>query len=163
MIMSYQCSTCGEIHEGLPDIGADKPDMWWMIPEEERDQRINLSSDTCIINDKSYFIRGIIEIPILDQADSFGFGVWVSQKKENFFTYLENFDSAKIGPVFGWLCTRLGCYEQDTTSLKTMAHFYGGNQRPRIVLEPSEHPLAVGQHNGVTLKRAWDIVHYYLD
>ena len=161
--MSYQCSTCGEIHEGLPDIGADKPDMWWAIPEEERDQRINLTSDTCIIDDQSYFIRGVIEIPILNSADSFGFGVWVSQKKENFFTYLEKYDSAEIGPFFGWLCTRLGCYEQDTISLKTMAHFQGSGQRPRIVLEPTEHPLAVDQHQGITLNRAWEIVHYYLD
>ncbi|MBA3711569.1 MAG: DUF2199 domain-containing protein [Pyrinomonadaceae bacterium] len=46
--LSYRCSTCGEVHEDLPDIGMDYPDQYWDVPEEERDGRIELTSDTCI-------------------------------------------------------------------------------------------------------------------
>jgi hypothetical protein len=161
--MSYQCSVCGETHEGLPDIGTDKPDLWWDIPEEERDKRVELTDDTCVIDGEHFFIRGVIHIPVHGQAEDFGFGVWVSQKKENFYTYLENFDSDEIGPFFGWLCTNLACYEPGTLSLKTMAHFQGGKRRPRIELEPTDHPLAIDQRDGISLERAWEIVHFYLD
>ena len=85
--MAYRCTTCGELHNDLPDIGSDRPDQWWGIPEEQREERIKLTSDTCIIDD-DYFIRGVIEIPILNSSERFGFGVWISQKKENFETYL---------------------------------------------------------------------------
>jgi hypothetical protein len=30
---------CGNEHDGLPDVGADRPDPFWMIPEDERDRR----------------------------------------------------------------------------------------------------------------------------
>jgi hypothetical protein len=161
--MSYQCTVCSELHEGLPDIGADKPDYWWNVPEEERDHRVELTSDTCVIDGEDFFIRGIIHIPVHGQQEDIGFGVWVSQKEENFNTYVNNFDSAEIGPFFGWLSTRLACYDEDTLSLKTMAHFRGGGQRPKIELEPSEHPLAIDQREGITLERAWEIVHFYKD
>src|SRR2546421_9088921 len=112
--MSYRCSTCGRIHDDLPHIGMDKPDHWWDVPEGERAERVEITSDTCIIDNEDFFIRGVIEIPVRDYPPGFGFGVWVSQKRENFFKYLENFDSAEIGPFFGWLCTRIAFYKEDT-------------------------------------------------
>lgn len=160
--MGYRCSICGESHDDLPDIGLDKPDDWWSVPEDEREQRIELTSDTCVIDDDCY-IRGVIEIPIHDYPESFGFGVWVSQKRENFDTYLANFNSDDIGPFFGWLCTNIAYYEGGTQHLKTMAHFRGGNSRPRIELGSSDHPLAAAQREGISLGEAWKIVHFYLD
>jgi hypothetical protein len=143
--MSYRCVTCGEVHDDLPDLGADRPDIWWSIPAEEREQRIQLTNDTCIVDQENFFIRGVLQIPIHDYPRSFGFGVWVSQKRENFFTYLDNFESDQIGPFFGWLSTRLSYYPEDTTNLKTMAHFRDKEERPLIEVEPSNHPLALDQ------------------
>lgn len=160
--MNYHCSICGEIHTDLPDMGADKPDQWWGIPEEERGNRIQLTPDTCIIDD-DHFIRGVIEFPILNSSEQFGFGVWISQKKENFETYLNNWDSSEIGPFFGWLCTRIAYYNEDTLLLKTRAHFRGKGLRPSIELEPTDHPLAIDQREGISLDKAWEIVHFYLD
>jgi hypothetical protein len=159
--MSYICSTCGETHENLPDIGSDRPDYWWGVAESERDDRIQLTEDTCIIDDNHFFIRGVIEIPILGENNRFGFGVWVSQKKENFYKYLENPESGEIGPFFGWLSTNIHFYSPTTISLKTTAHFRGNGLRPAIEVEPTEHPLAIDQHNGISLEKAWKIVHFY--
>src|SRR4051812_21807165 len=116
--MSYQCSTCGEEHDDLPDIGADKPDKWFGVPKKERRARVRLSKDTCVIDD-DYFIRGVLLLPIHGQEVPFGFGVWVSQKRENFETYLANFDTADIGPFFGWLCTNIAYYPERSLGLKT--------------------------------------------
>ena len=62
---------------------------------------------------------------------------------------------------FGWLCTSISYYQDETLSLKTMAHFRGAGLRPRIDLEPSDHPLAVHQQEGITLAKAWEIVHFF--
>lgn len=160
--MSYRCATCNEIHDDLPDMGSDRPAYWGAVPEDKRSELITLTEDTCII-ENDYFIRGIIEIPILDYPKRFGFGVWVTQKKENFDTYIDNFDSDKIGPFFGWLSTHLDFYDEDTINLKTMAHFRGNGLRPTIEIEPSNHPLSLDQKNGISLEKAWEIVHFYLD
>jgi hypothetical protein len=158
---SYRCATCGEEHDDLPDIGADRPDQWWGVPEVERPTRAILTSDTCIIDGTDFFIRGVIEIPVHDYHEKFGLGVWVSQKRENFETYMQNWESAKIGPFFGWLCTRVSYYEESSLLLKTKAHFRGKKLRPSIELQPSEHPLSVDQQHGITLEKAWEIVHHY--
>jgi hypothetical protein len=161
-MLSFQCSICGKVHDEIPQVGTDRPDPWWGIPAEERTRRIELTSESCIIDDDEFFIRGVIEIPIHGHPDPFGFGVWVSQKKENFFQYLEKPDSAEIGPFFGWLCTRVAFYQEDTFLLKTMAHFRDGNIRPAIELQPTDHPLAIDQRNGISQEKAWEIVHFYM-
>lgn len=160
--MSFKCHTCGLEHEGLPHIGADYPDPYFDVPESERATRVKVTSDLCSIDDEDFFIRGVIEIHVHGQDHPFGFGVWVSQKKENFETYVENFESAEIGPFFGWLSTRLACYTEDTFCLKTMAHFRGAKTRPFIEVERTDHPLAIDQHNGISLERAWELVHHYM-
>ena len=98
--MPYHCTTCGEEHDDLPDIGADKPDQILGVPEEEYGDEIRLTGDLCVSGD-DYFIRGVLYIPIHGQEQPFGFGVWISQKRENFETYVANFDTPKIGPFFG--------------------------------------------------------------
>lgn len=159
--MSYRCTICGQEHGDLPHLGIDRPDQWWDVAEEERERRIKLTSDTCVIDDRDYMIRGVIEIPVEDYGTPFGFGVWVSQKRENFETYLENYESDQIGPFFGWLCTHISYYPEETLLLKTRAHFRSGGLRPVIEVEPTDHPLAVDQRNGISLARAWEIVHHY--
>jgi hypothetical protein len=159
--MTYRCGTCGKRHDGLPDVGSDRPLPWYEIPKDERESRAVATPDTCIIDNEHFFIRGVVEIPLVGKPDRFGFGVWVSQKRENFERYRNEPESTEIRPSFGWLCTRIAFYSRDTYLLKTKAHFRAGGLRPAIELEPTDHPLAVDQREGITLDKAWDIVHFY--
>jgi hypothetical protein len=129
------------------------------VPEPEREKRIWGNSDACVIDEEEFFVRGVILVPVRDQERNFGIGVWVSQKRENFETYMKNYDTPSIGPFFGWLSNRLPFYERDTWALKTMAHFQGNGKRPLIKLEPCDHPLFADYSDGVTLDRAWQLVH----
>lgn len=160
--MSFKCSTCDEIHEGLPHIGADYPDPYFDVPEQDRERRVHVTSDLCSIDDEDFFIRGVISIHVHGQDEDFGFGVWVSQKKENFQTYVDNFESDQIGPFFGWLSTSLSCYPEETFCLKTMAHFRGAKDRPYIELDETDHQLSLDQLNGISLERAWELVHHFM-
>jgi len=157
--MAYRCATCGKTHDGIPDLSFQRPDPYFGVPESERDSRIQANSDLCTIDDEDFFIRGVILLPILGQVDHFGLGVWISQRRENFYTYVNNFDTREIGPFVGWLSNRIPFYEVDTWAMKTIAHFQGKGQRPHIELEPSDHPLYADYSKGVTLDRAWSIVH----
>lgn len=69
----YTCATCGEEHEGLPDLAFDAPYYYGTVPEAEREGRAALTSDTCVIDDKDFFVRARLPIPILDtRSSSFG-------------------------------------------------------------------------------------------
>ena len=160
--MTYTCSCCGEVHGDLPDLSYDRPSYASDVPDDEFDERVKLNEDLCVVDDEHYFIRGVLKIPIHENDQDLGFGVWVSQKEENFETYLENYDTADIGPFFGWLSNELNFLGESTLNLKTMAHFQGDGQRPLIELDESDHPLSVAQRNGIDLDEAWKIVHDYL-
>lgn len=157
--MPYTCAICGENHEDLPHIGYATPFHW--ADSYARDPKSLLTEDLCIIEGRDFFVHGVIEIPVHDYEHGFGWGVWVSHKKENFETYREHSDSAQIGPFFGWLSTRIDYFGESTLELKTMAHYQGGSLRPRIVLGESQHPLYLQQRDGISLAEAWKIVHFY--
>lgn len=160
--MSFHCATCNEDHEGLPDLGMDAPDPYLRVPEAERAGRTTFTGDRCTVRDEDgeehYFVRGVIMIPIHGQDEAFGIGVWVSQSRANYERYSAEED---MDPTFGWLANHIAHYEEDTFLLKTRVHFRP-EHRPLIELEPTDHPLAVEQREGITLERAWQIVHRYM-
>jgi len=156
---SYACSICGVEHTDLPHLGSAAPFHW--ADGLAKDPNSLLTEEVCIIEGRDFFVHGVIEIPVYDYNHEFGWGVWVSHKKENIERYREHFDSADIGPFFGWLCTAIDDYTEPTLQLKTMAHYRGGGIRPRIVPEESEHPLYCQQRDGISLAEAWKMVHHF--
>jgi len=150
---TFQCRTCDSWHEGLPDLGFDAPYEYDCLSDEQRQSIAKKSSDLCSISDEDFFVRGVLELPIVGRADCFGIGVWVSLKRENFYRYVELFDSkdpSGNGPYFGWLCNRIAGYP-DTLHLKTSVSLRPAPTRPRIDLEPTDHPLAMQQRDGISL------------
>ncbi len=166
MSPAYKCSTCGVFHDLLPTCySADAPYWYEVVAPEEREARTLLSSDQCVIDDQYFFIRGSIEIAIIDESDTFVWGVWVSLNEDNFNRAHEHWnDPGRINepPYFGWLSTKLPGYP-DTLNLKTMVHTQPVGQRPLIELEPTEHPLAIEQREGITMARVKEIAEQVLD
>jgi hypothetical protein len=160
MNMRWQCRPCGKIHEDLPlHYGTAAPALLFTIPEQERDHRVMLSPDLCLIDKQHGFIVGNLEIPIIGSLECFSWDVWVSLSLPIFKRAFQRWD--QIGreaepPYFGWLGTALPGYP-DTLHLKTIVQSREVGRRPRVELEPSDHPLAVEQRNGMTWDRVREI------
>jgi hypothetical protein len=142
------------------DYAFAAPDNWFALPEAERaTTRSKLSADLCVIDRIEYYIRGCLEIPVSNSPETFVWGIWVSVSKETFQYILDRWTSP-IGPDepprFGWLCNWI-CGYPEPREIKCHVYLRSGNQRPRIVLEPTDYPLAVEQHRGITLERVKQI------
>jgi len=134
--------------------------MWFGLPEDERDERAELSSDQCIIDEKWIFILGRIEIPVTDADENFYWLAWASVSEANFLRMSELWEMPgreNEPPYFGWLNTSLPCYDESTIDMKTNLHTRPIGERPLIELEPTDHPLAVEQRNGINLARVQQI------
>jgi hypothetical protein len=157
--LGYTCSCCGEYHAELPmGYSTTAPDVWDQSFADDPDSM--LSSDQCVIKGQHYFIKGLIEIPVIGREDTFSWGVWVSLSRDNFARALEMWNTPgreAEKPYFGWLTTELSLYSPSTLNLKTNAHTRPLGQRPFIELEPTDHPLAVEQRTGVTQDRVREI------
>ncbi|MEV5414503.1 DUF2199 domain-containing protein [Thermopolyspora sp. NPDC052614] len=157
--LGFTCTCCGERHEGLPlHYSTDAPVYW--TPEMAEDPDSALTSDQCVIKGQAFFLRGLIEIPVIDHDEEFSWGVWVSLSPEKFARAAKLWDTPgreNEPPYFGWLSTELPLYSPSTINLKTNLHTRAIGLRPLIELEPTDHPLAVEQRNGITLARAQQI------
>jgi hypothetical protein len=156
----WKCKHCNEWHTELPfTYGPLYPDPYLAIPEAERDRRAQLDKDFCIIDGEHFLVRGRLEIPVRDSKEILAWDVWVSLSKANFdrtIQLLESEGRESEPPYFGWLCTSLSIYP-DTTHLKTVVQTRPVGMVPTIRLEPSEHPLAVEQRDGIGLDRVREI------
>lgn len=158
MSFEFKCASCGEIHRGMPSLDTASPASYQDIPEAERAKRCSIGTDDCIIDDKWFFVRGCLAIPVHGENDAFVWGIWVSLSESNFEKWRACFHQEKrshIGPLFGWLNARLPY--PDTFNLKAKVHLRDNLLRPLIELEPTDHPLAVEQRDGITVTRVAEL------
>jgi hypothetical protein len=157
---AWTCGCCGRSFNTLPmSYAVTAPRNWNDLPEAERATRAKLTDDICTIDDTEHYVRGCLEIPVSDSPESLVWGVWVSVSKESFEYILDRW-TAEIAedepPRFGWLCTWLNGYS-DPHEIRCQVFLRSGNLRPRIVLQPTDYPLAIEQHQGITLERVKQI------
>ena len=155
----FQCVSCGRYHVGMPSFGWDYPVQYLVVPERERRRRVRLGSDTCVIDDQWFFVRGCLEVPVMGYEEPFSWGVWCSLSRDNFGRYetvLDQVDRGLGESFFGWLCSAVPGYP-DTQQLKTMVRVRPWPTRPLVELEPTDHPLAVEQRAGITAARVREI------
>jgi hypothetical protein len=117
-----------------------------------------LGGEQCEIESKeggSFYIRACLEIPIRGAGRRFTWGVWCSLSEKSYIEISEHWDDSarlSLGPHFGWLCTKIPGYP-DTVFLKTMVHQRDMGVRPLVELEPTDHPLAIDQRDGIDEER----------
>lgn len=162
--MSFVCSICGQQHEGLQAIAYFKPQYWLELsPEEQALGKID--SDLCASGDGHFFVRAVLEIPIVDgPISTLEFGPWSSLSEPNFWRYVETYndpDQSKIGDMFGWLSNEVRGF---SGSLNVSGRVLprDNNQRPVFIVDPGDHPLAVAQSKGISFEQALKIAHDYL-
>lgn len=157
---TFRCRCCGEEHPGPPlSWAVEAPDEWSALTPSQRRSKGDLSSDQCIIDPDRFFIRGSLELPVVGGVAPFVWDVWVSLSETNFKRASGRWhdpNRTEESPYFGWLCNSLPGYPE-TLSLKTNVHTRSVGVRPLIELEPTEHPLAVEQRDGITMARVIEI------
>lgn len=159
MPFCFRCLSCGQVHEGMPSFGAEAPLNYYTVPEAERERRCFLGSDDCVIDEAHFFVRGCIEIPVHGESEPLVWGVWVSLSEQSFKAWVKSFHEERrshIGPFFGWLNAWIKPYPE-TMNLKTRVHLRDYGTRPYIELEPTDHPLAVEQRTGISVRRVAEI------
>lgn len=162
--MSWKCATCGLEHADIPlRFGHEAP---WraLVPETEFELRVVLSRDQCMVDEEHFFIRGHIEIPVHDYPAPLVFSAWSSLSVRSFDHMSERWeapDRASDPPYFGWLCSPIVFYPS-TIHLKLSVQSRSPGFVPLFTVERTQHPLALDQHNGISIERWHQIAHQLL-
>jgi len=157
---SFTCDCCGKTYNEMPlCFGGKYPDYYFSIPEDEREQRVELTESLCVI-DEHFFHRGRLTIPINDHDEDLVFNVWTSISKENFGIRNDLWnDPARINqpPYFGWLQTVVPTYGS-TINIKTVARENEVGLIPSIEVIEEGHRLRNDQQNGILFSTALEKV-----
>lgn len=167
----YICHCCGQVVRGAPSFSYAFPNLYFDVPEDEREARVLANSDLCVIKPgagaetqaTNYFIRVVLEIPILGATEPFTWGVWVSQSQESFEAYVKTMgEDQSDQSSFGCLSVDLPHYNQtpigaNLEHLECEVRWQSKGKRPKIYLRESEHALAQDQMNGIDWDKATQI------
>jgi hypothetical protein len=162
----FFCTNCRQFHAGLPlSYAADSPDSYAFLKEPERAQRAVLGSDQCIIDEEAYFLRGLIEIPIIGFEDKFLWGVWARVWKKDFDEISDHWETqgreSRIGPYNARLNNALSEYP-NTFNLKCTIRIQPVGSRPLFFIDEPDHPLAREQREGISLERIQQIASHLM-
>ena len=157
----YKCSCCGQEYDEVPlCFGAELPDYYFSVPPGERAERIELKESLCVVDKKHFFHRGRLTIPIIDNSANLLFDVWTSISEDNFgnrMYFWNKPERINEGPYFGWLQSIVPTYG-DTLNIKTIAIEQEVGLIPEIKVTEENHRLKFDQENGITYKKALEIV-----
>lgn len=138
-------------------FAADSPDMYADMNRDERDARCVRGSDQYIIDQNFFFVRGCLEIPIVDSDEVFLWGLWASVREEVFEDISGCWDLAgrekSRGPFKGRIANSLSVYPP-TLNLKIQIVIQPVGERPLFIVEENDHQLSLEQRLGIDRERA---------
>jgi hypothetical protein len=162
--MAWQCNICGARHDEIPTcFGIEAP---WraLVPEPEFLRRVELTSDQCVIDGATFFVRGHVQIPIHHLSEPLAFSVWSSLSEKSFCHMCDRWEAplrAADPTYFGWLSTPIAIYA-NTVHLPLSVQSRAPGLTPMFTVTRADHPLAIDQERGITIARWHEIAHIIL-
>jgi hypothetical protein len=158
--MAFICPCCGRQTDELPELAAALPHFVDTLPADVRERCVTRFGDFLQFVDgdeRHFFVRGVLELPIAGTHAEWAYGVWTTLSEKSFLAArpLSEADLAG-GPFFGWFENRLPGWPE-TLHLKAQVHVRKGI-RAAVELEPTDHPLAVAQREGITPERIVELL-----
>lgn len=162
------CSCCNEPITGLPlDYDLRLPDSCLMVPDSEKEKRISRPNSALRCLDNKYFyVRGLVELPILGTDDTLAWGTWIQVAKKDYKKCLKAWNSDGTpeermvkGHIMGRLANTFPELYPDALNLEVAGCDRVG-MAMYFLLRPSEHSLSVESHNGITMRRVHEIAEH---
>jgi hypothetical protein len=126
------------------------------LPPEERERRCAIDDEAVILDGQWFFVRANLEIPVRGRERPWVLTVWGSLSAARFHEMIERWRDPRrteMEPCFSWLCNGLACFPT-TEPIAARMHVREVGVRPFYEVEPTDHPLAVAQREGLELHEA---------
>jgi hypothetical protein len=158
---SFVCGICDQEHSGLPlDYAFGLPDEVFALGYLDRYRRTRSNEDLCTLDERRFFIRGVLSVPFVESDQEFVWGLWVEVTRDHHDLYLAGYyeDLSDNAPFLGQLANEIPGYGA-CLGLPLDVQFRSGNDRPTFhVARSIEHPLSREQQGGITAARHHEIL-----
>lgn len=155
--MSFTCEACGETHAGeTRDIRLGLPQPIFLLDDSEREHRARIGEDAAILDGERFFVRALLELPIVGEDGYFGYGTWIEVAEPDFSALVELWDAEdgwRSDPFPGTLANELSPYAF-TEGLPLQIKLRDVQLLPLVELADGEHELVRAQRHGISPHRA---------
>ena len=160
-VSSFVCGICGQEHPGLPrDFAFGLPDEVYALSYLERYQRSRSNADLCTLDEKRFFIRGVLPIPFVASNEEFVWGLWAEVGRQQHDLYVAGFhdDLSDNRRFRARLANTIPAYDE-SRGLVVEVQFQPANDRPSFHFPPgASGALAWEQRDGITGERHHQIL-----
>jgi hypothetical protein len=151
------CSSCGRAHPKFEtELGFHRPDPVNGLSELERNERCRFSSDAYVLDEKRFFVRGVLPLPVVGRSAPYNLGVWAELSKEAFGRIYDLWtDPAQASePPFAATLANSIPLGVKGVGLMVRIQLTGPTTRPTFTVVESQHPLYLEQARGIDEHRA---------
>jgi len=155
----FECPVCGQQHPLSFAFAANAPHAVLAIPEAELTNRLIISPFQCVIDNKDFYLRGRILIPVHGYDEPFVWGVWAEISPKNFLRAHElwNTPGRENEPPFpGYLNTDLPLYGS-TMNVEVDVQTQIVGRKPHFYVRDPDLVVGTEQREGITPERLQDI------
>jgi hypothetical protein len=155
----FLCAVCHQRHDLPLSYSYKAPPAVASIPEIELDQRVQFTLYQCVVDERDFYLRGRIPVPMIGRQEPFIWGVWAQVSPEDFLAINERWkmEGREADPPYrGVLHSPLPIYG-DTLNLELRIHTQAVGRRPHFHIVDTAHPLGREQQEGMTMERAREI------
>ncbi|MGX5175347.1 DUF2199 domain-containing protein [Aliikangiella sp. IMCC44653] len=147
-----KCECCGELHDAENiDIVFKKPMSYFLVPEAERENRLDHESDDFIVIDNSTFlVRGVLPIPV-HEHDEFCWGAWVKVDEQTFADIWHMHEHDGTGMIYEGLLDIEPTGYDGAYEAKIRIELQKPDLRPRFMFQDNTCKMAHEQNEGVSL------------
>lgn len=144
------------------DVAFGLPDAIFALSEEQREARAKIHTDLCSLDDRRYFIRGVVYVPVQELGTNFGWGVWAEVSEDTFYRHHELYDKdgSNEPPATGILANTPPGYADVEQPLEI--HFGPPDKRPIFNPTPTESEFFYEQVDGLPLRKWHSIIERYV-
>jgi len=152
-----KCEQCGLEHSvDEMELTFRRPDDVIALSAEERKRLVQENSNLCTIGEGRYFVRAVLPLPVEGRELPYNIGLWVEVDHSAFDKVRELWsdpNQAEEPPFEVHIANDIPTLPP-SSGLKATLHLTGPTTRPKVLLAPVLHPLALEQTKGITAHRA---------
>lgn len=152
--LTFSCE-CGEPHEIPLHLNFAMPDFVNKLLPWERNERVQFSPDWTIVDEKYFYLHGVMELPIAGTKHVLSWEVWTTVNIDDFDRTMELWDDparTEEPDYAGALANSLPSYDE-TRNVKTWVRTRKVGERPLVFIDDPDHELASEQKKGVPKDR----------
>lgn len=151
------CATCGRAHPVTEsELAFGLPDVVFDLPESERAERCKIGEDIVSLDDRTFFLRGLLPLKVAGRAREYCIGVWAEVSEDVLSRVCELWDDPDQGrePTMAGTLANKVPFHSDTVGLGMAVQLTGPTTRPLFFLEETDHTLYIEQSRGIDEHRA---------